>query len=378
VTLSACDIIINFFIFSASLISFFIALGELVRKDKTFVDYLFTSSFFALSLWYLQLALFATGVFSHNVVNFYILMIISPIAFAASPLMRNRYQWIITNKYSLKRKYLAAFIPAIFSLITVVLICVTADLKSWTNFHSSVMSDEFMTLPMIFKVSYLLLPVESFFLIFMMVPALVNLYPLAKMKSTPALPNVSRIGYIFAFLITVSNLMAIIGFFLSIPFLKFSILFSNVCMTSVFLVTQRNPDYLRLLKSITRKHHYEKSQIKGLNVSMIVERLIELMEDEKIFAVEDITLGNLAGELRISGHQLSEILNREMKKNFSTFINEYRIREAKQLLIENPERSILAIGISAGFNSATTFNAAFLKAEGITPGKYRKMILDNK
>ncbi len=375
---SVCDIIINFFIFSASLISFFIALGELVRKDKFFVDYLFTSSFLALSLWYLQLALFSTGVFSQFTVNFYILMIISPIAFAASPLMRNRYQWIITNRYSLKRKYLAAFIPAIISLVSVIVIFLTADFESWTGFHSSVMSDEFNTLSFVFKVSYILLPAESFFLIFMMVPALVNLYPLAKMKSTPAHPNVSRIGYIFAFLITISNLMAIIGFFFSIPFLKFSILFSNVCMTSVFLVTQRNPDYLRLLKSITRKHQYEKSQIKGLNISMIVERLIELMEDEKIFAVEDLTLGNLAGELGISGHQLSEILNREMKKNFSTFINEYRIREAKQLLIENPERSILAIGISSGFNSATTFNAAFLKAEGITPGKYRKMVLEKK
>jgi AraC-like DNA-binding protein len=235
-----------------------------------------------------------------------------------------------------------------------------------------------MELPFSFKVSYLLLPAESMFLVLMMVPALVYLYPLARAKSTPDKPNVSRIGYLFTFLITLSNLMAITGFLFSITFLKFSVLFSNLCMISVFLVTQRNPDYQRLLRSITRKHQYEKSQIKGLNISLIVERLVELMEDEKIFAVEDLTLGNLAGELGISGHQLSEILNREMKKNFSTFINEYRIREAKQLLLEYPGRSILAIGISAGFNSATTFNAAFLKAEGITPGKYRKIKTDNK
>ena len=370
--------IIDFFIFSASLISFFIALGELVRKDKSFVDYLFTSSFLALSLWYLQLALFATGVFKDYVYNFYILMIISPAAFAASPLMRNRYQWIITNRYSLKRKYLAAFIPSLMSFFLIVVIFFNGNSDLWTGFHSPVFSSDFTGLPLIFKISYLLLPAESMFLILMMVPALIYLYPLARVKSNPDKPNVSRIGYLFAFLITLSNLMAIIGYLFSITFLKFSILFSNFCMISVFLVTQRNPDYLRLLKSITRKHQYEKSQIKGLNVSVIVERLIELMEDEKIFAVEDLTLGNLAGELGISGHQLSEILNREMKKNFSTFINEYRIREAKQLLIEYPGRSILAVGISAGFNSATTFNAAFLKADGITPGKYRKMEIDKK
>jgi YesN/AraC family two-component response regulator len=96
------------------------------------------------------------------------------------------------------------------------------------------------------------------------------------------------------------------------------------------------------------------------------------MEEEKIFADEELTLKDLASELAISQHQLSQILNENLKKNFNTFINEYRIEEAKKMLIEEKERSILSIGIAVGFNSNTAFTTVFSKITGITPSQYRK------
>jgi YesN/AraC family two-component response regulator len=100
------------------------------------------------------------------------------------------------------------------------------------------------------------------------------------------------------------------------------------------------------------------------------------MRDEKAFADEELSLRDLASELGISPHQLSEILNEKIKKNFNTFVNEYRVTEAKAMLIDEPQRSILSVGIAVGFNSNTTFCTVFSKITGESPSHYRKQKLN--
>ncbi|HPD77772.1 MAG TPA: helix-turn-helix domain-containing protein, partial [Spirochaetota bacterium] len=93
------------------------------------------------------------------------------------------------------------------------------------------------------------------------------------------------------------------------------------------------------------------------------------------FADEDISLKKLADELDITTHQLSQILNEKIKKNFNTFINEFRVEEAKSLLVEEADRSILSISLAVGFNSYTTFCTTFSKYTGMSPSNYRKRFL---
>ena len=57
--------------------------------------------------------------------------------------------------------------------------------------------------------------------------------------------------------------------------------------------------------------------------------------------------------------------------NYWTLINKYRIEEAKELLINSPEDSILKIAYTVGYNSKTTFNTTFKKIVGITPSEFR-------
>ncbi len=369
------DSVIIFFVFSSSLIAFIIALGELVQKNKTFVDYIFLLSFFGLSCWYLQLSFYATGIYPYESVRFYILSALAPVAFAVPPLMSNRYRWIITNRHAVRKKYLFVFIPSIISLVIVSLPLFVPALRYNGNlyFNDAIISSRFYELPLYFKIVYSMVPLESVYLIFMMIPVLTGLFSIVRNSRGTVTGDASTLGYIFASLITFSNFMAVAGLVFYLPFLKFAILFSTAVMTGLYLVTQRHPDYNRLLRNITRKHNYEKSQIKGLNIAAVKQRLLELMEDEKIFADEDLSLASLADELGISPHQLSEILNREIGKNFSTFVNEYRIKEAMQYLIDEPDRSILSIGVAVGFNSATTFNSVFSRSTGMTPGRYRRV-----
>ncbi|HPS57962.1 MAG TPA: helix-turn-helix domain-containing protein [Spirochaetota bacterium] len=147
---------------------------------------------------------------------------------------------------------------------------------------------------------------------------------------------------------------------------------ANIFTVYVYLVTQLHPDYHRLLHSETRKAHYEKSRITGLDVEVICNRLYELMRDEKVFADEDLSLRDLASEPGISPHQLSQILNERVKKNFNTFVNEYRVDEAGRMLVDESRRSILSVGIAVGFNSNTTFCTVFSRVTGRSPSSFRK------
>jgi len=118
---------------------------------------------------------------------------------------------------------------------------------------------------------------------------------------------------------------------------------------------------------------YEKSGLSIEKAEMYQKKLLSIMESEKPYMNNNLTLGDLAALLSISSHNLSEIINTKEKKNFFDFINHYRIEETKRELI-NPKKgnlTILAIAMDAGFNSKTSFNTLFKKYAGMTPTQYR-------
>lgn len=127
----------------------------------------------------------------------------------------------------------------------------------------------------------------------------------------------------------------------------------------------------RVDREIRNREKYARSRLEGLDVSAIVLKLEQLMEEEKLFVDEDVSLDQIATHIGISSTQLSEILNSVMGIDFRNFINRYRVEEAKRLLMEHPDRSILHIAGAAGFNSKATFNRNFKVATGITPMEYR-------
>ena len=106
--------------------------------------------------------------------------------------------------------------------------------------------------------------------------------------------------------------------------------------------------------------------------SLIETRLLQLMEEEKFFTMEDLNLQSLSASLMIKPHQLTSLLNDRFGKNFNSFTNSFRISEAKSLLLQNPEKSITEIAFSVGFNSKSSFYTYFSRDTGKSPGEYRK------
>ena len=107
-------------------------------------------------------------------------------------------------------------------------------------------------------------------------------------------------------------------------------------------------------------------------VQLLQNKVHKLVVDNELFLDPLLNLQSLADKVGIGTHELSFVLNRGFGKNFYQYINELRVAEAKRLLVHPDFRNkdMAGIAIYAGFNSRTTFYAAFKKITGITPKAY--------
>lgn len=106
------------------------------------------------------------------------------------------------------------------------------------------------------------------------------------------------------------------------------------------------------------------------------KQLLQYMESEKPYLDSELTAVQLAHSLQITRHQLSQVLNEQLGKNFYDFINSYRVAAFKAHLIDPDFQSfsLLGIALEAGFKSKSSFNAVFKKLTGMTPSQYKKTL----
>lgn len=118
---------------------------------------------------------------------------------------------------------------------------------------------------------------------------------------------------------------------------------------------------------------YEKSGLTQAQAEARMRQLRRVMEEQQLFRRSLLTLQELAREMSISAHNLSEVINTQAGKNFYDFVNGYRVEEVMRRL-RDPRYShltILALAEESGFNSKSTFNACFRRHTGLTPSQYR-------
>jgi AraC-like DNA-binding protein len=119
---------------------------------------------------------------------------------------------------------------------------------------------------------------------------------------------------------------------------------------------------------------YKKSTLSPERAKEFLQKLDEYMEKEKPFLRSDITLPEMANELSLPVHHLSQIINEKFKQNFFEFINRYRVEAAKVMLVDPKSQNlnIASLGFDAGFNSISAFNSAFKRHARTTPSAFRR------
>jgi len=117
---------------------------------------------------------------------------------------------------------------------------------------------------------------------------------------------------------------------------------------------------------------YASSTLNKLDSNALDLKLRQLMEVDRLYTQETLSLSHLAAQMEINTHQLSEFINTRFEKSFSQLVREYRVNAAKEMLINEPQASVLSIGLSTGFTSQSNFYTAFRDITGMPPGSFRK------
>lgn len=97
-----------------------------------------------------------------------------------------------------------------------------------------------------------------------------------------------------------------------------------------------------------------------------------------IYRTPGLTIAGLAERLGTPEHRLRALINRRMgHRNFSAYLNRYRIAEARALLAdrEKVDLPVLTIAMDLGYNSLPPFNRAFREETGTTPSDYRRAMI---
>jgi len=121
---------------------------------------------------------------------------------------------------------------------------------------------------------------------------------------------------------------------------------------------------------------YSGSKLSESEAKKYTEKLTDYMKSAKPYLNPDLSLPQLATELNISSHYLSQVINEQFNLNFFDFVNGYRVEAFKKKIIDPEFRnfSLLGIAFECGFNSKSAFNRIFKQTSGITPSQFKKAV----
>lgn len=124
--------------------------------------------------------------------------------------------------------------------------------------------------------------------------------------------------------------------------------------------------------ALQRTNEQEETAQEGISVPAI--ELQNWMVTSEPFLDAELSLSELAEQLKITPRELSNLINNQFNVHFFDFINRYRIERAKELLATSSraEMTVQEIMYASGFNSKSSFYTEFKKHLGQTPAAYRK------
>lgn len=146
-------------------------------------------------------------------------------------------------------------------------------------------------------------------------------------------------------------------------------------------VTPDSPSAGTTADSDSSRCKYSSSNLDIKRRSKLAEAILEIMENKDAeFCAPDFSLETLARMVDSNVKYVSQTINEEFNRNFSTFVNEYRIRIACDRFAdpEYDSYKIKYIGESVGFRSQTAFSDAFRRHTGLSPSVYKKMAIGQR
>ncbi len=124
----------------------------------------------------------------------------------------------------------------------------------------------------------------------------------------------------------------------------------------------------------SRSYPNHSSKLSKFNINRF-ESIEQVIRAGQLYLDPHLSLTSLSEVVKICEGYISQLINYFTEQNFTSYINSLRVEEAKRLLQDSnyDHFTMVAIGMESGFNSKSTFYAAFKKYTGISPTEYRNV-----
>ncbi len=107
----------------------------------------------------------------------------------------------------------------------------------------------------------------------------------------------------------------------------------------------------------------------------LAQALHSVMQNDQVWRDEDLGVAALARRLAVPEYRLRRLINQRLgHRNFSAYVNRFRLDEAQRVLADPARRdqAVLNVALDAGFGSIGPFNRAFKADTGLTPTEFRR------
>ncbi len=358
-------------IFFGSGLAFLIALGQILKHNKKPIHYVSSAMFFCVGFWQIHIG------FSLYEKIFAFLPYLTVLHFLGAssfgPLLYAYSRTLGEKKFNVMPSVYLSIFFGILSISILILCCIFSPAGltfNWKEIIISVFTD--YKNPPLSKSLRFFSFIPQISVIFTIVLIMWKVFSI-KRNDTAWF----RLRIWMSFLLTLTFLSALIG-----VFIEFRVIGGLVAMLSIsvfFLIGQRLPVFFEVNSLGLR----QETRIGSLDKEEIAKKILATFEIDHIYRVEDLSLAMLSDAIsdekfKMSPEQLSEFINLEFQKNFNSFVNDYRVKEAMRLLENDQHSNALHIGMEVGFNSKSTFYSAFKNITGKTPLEYRKGKLQSK
>ena len=152
----------------------------------------------------------------------------------------------------------------------------------------------------------------------------------------------------------------------------------NTAYKSLF---DKNIKIIELQKSSkSDAEKYQKSALTDAMQDELLNKILTLMENTEIICDTEFSLDKMAELVQSNATYVSQVINTDLKKNFRSFLNSYRIQEAQRLFseLDLTKYTIAAIAHDVGFKSPSAFRSTFKEITGVSPNFYLKAIQEQK
>ena len=85
-----------------------------------------------------------------------------------------------------------------------------------------------------------------------------------------------------------------------------------------------------------------------------------------------VSLSEISEHLHLNMCYFCSLFKTHVGMNFNQYLNDVRIKHAKQL-IEKGEQSMIDIALEVGYNNPNHFSSTFRKVTGMSPSDYKRL-----